>query len=290
MIIGYNEATGKGCSTLEQDLCLCEDAGFDTIEIRLDMLAEYLKAHTVDDLAAFFARSRIRPHAFNALYTYPRLFGPKDDADRREALLGEFRLGCEVGRAIGSEYFIIVPPLQRNPDDGPFIGTREDTHRNCVRILNVLSGMAEPYHMKLCFELVGFERSSVRTVKEADAIVRAVGRPNVGFVFDSYNIYLNGGLNDFSAILKVQPEKIFAVHINNADDVPAKQRGQDKRRFCDEGVVNLRGFLSALKQTGYDGMVSIETFRPEYWNWPPKRVIDEAYRTTRRCLEQCGVL
>lgn len=38
--------------------------------------------------------------------------------------------------------------------------------------------------MNLCFELVGFERSSVDR-GEADAIVRAATRDNVGFVFDS---------------------------------------------------------------------------------------------------------
>ena len=38
MLISYNEACAKDCSTLEQDLELCERAGFDCIELRLDML------------------------------------------------------------------------------------------------------------------------------------------------------------------------------------------------------------------------------------------------------------
>ncbi len=50
MKIGYNEATAKDCSTLEKDLELCEKYGFDYIEIRLDMLKDYLKTHTSDDL------------------------------------------------------------------------------------------------------------------------------------------------------------------------------------------------------------------------------------------------
>ena len=103
MFISYNEACARDCSTLEQDLVLCEKAGFDYIEIRLDMLTDYLKRHTVEELAAFFCTSRLKPHAFNALYLYPEFLSEGDDEARQKELLEEFRLGCEVGRAIGRQ-------------------------------------------------------------------------------------------------------------------------------------------------------------------------------------------
>ena len=65
--LGYNEATCKEHSTVENDLLLCEKYGYDYIELRLDMLQEYLKTHTVDDLKAFFAKSHIKPFAFNSI-------------------------------------------------------------------------------------------------------------------------------------------------------------------------------------------------------------------------------
>lgn len=290
MLLSYNEACARDCSTLEQDLTLCEQAGFDFIEIRLDMLHDYLTRHTITDLADFFRSSRLRPHAINALYLYPEFLSKTDDPIRQAALLEEFYLGCQVGQAIDSHYFIIVPPLQRDPKGGPFTGNWADTFQNCVRILNVLSELAEPYGMNLCFELVGFDRSSVRTVAQADAIVRAVNRPNVGFVFDSYNLYLYDGSNDFSALAQVQQEKIFAVHLMSGDDVPTAQRGQDKRCFCGCGVVDTDAFLQQLKALGYNGMVSVETFRPEYWQKSPEWVIRQAYNTTRAALLQNGCL
>ena len=286
MLISYNEACARDCSTLEQDLVLCEKMGFDYIEIRLDMLVEYLRHHTVKDLVHFFQNSHLKPHAFNALYLYPEFLGEHDDSERQKALLQEFQLGCEVGKAIGSHHLIVVPPLQRDPTGGPYKGAWEDTYKNCVRILKELSCHAKPYEMNLCFELVGFDRSSVRTIEQADAIVRAVDKNNVGFVFDSYNIYLNGGNNDFSAIKKVNPEKIFACHLMSADDVPAEERGQDKRCFCGQGVVDTDAFLQVLKQVGYEGMISVETFRPEYWTKNPEWVIFNAYQTTCTALVQ----
>ena len=144
--------------------------------------------------------------------------------------------------------------------------------------------------MKLCFELVGLRKSCVRSIEAADRIVRAVDEDNAGFVFDSYNIHLNGHCNDFSAIKNVQPEKIFAVHLMSADDVPESEMGQDKRCFAGTGVVDTDSFLQTLKCCGYDGMVSVETFRPEYWAKTPEWVIENAYRTTREALEENGCL
>jgi len=290
MKTGYNEAAAKGCSTLEKDLELCEKSGFDYIEIRLDMLRTYLESHTVGDLKNFFAHSHLKPHAFNALYTYSELFGEDDDPEKQKAVMEDFMLGCKVGKEIGSHYFIIVPPMREGSYATPFLGSWEDTFQNCVRILKKLSDIASEYEMNLCFELVGAPRCSVRSVEQADKIVRAMNRDNVGFVFDSCNIYMNGRLNNFDVIKTVDPKKIFAVHINNADDVPENEMGPDKRCFCDHGAIDLDNYLSVLKEVGYDDMVSIETFRPEYWKKDAEWVIREAYRTTCEVLRKNNCL
>ena len=95
MLVSYNEACAKDCSTLEKDLELCEKAGFDCIEIRLDMLTDYLTRHTVEELASFFKTSRLRPHAFNALYLYPEFLSERDDAEKQAALLAAVNIGRE---------------------------------------------------------------------------------------------------------------------------------------------------------------------------------------------------
>lgn len=288
MKIGYNQATAMNCSTLEQDLVLCEANGFDFIELRLDMLHHYLEKHAIEELKHFFQHSRIKPHALNALYTFSGFFDGSN-SEQEKTLVEEFLWGCKIAQEIGSEYFIIVPPLQRDPNGGPFIGSQEDNFNNAVRILTHLSDLAKPYNIKLCFELVGFNRSSVRTVEQAWEIVKTVDKDNVGLVLDSYNLYLYNRLNDFSVMKKVDVNKIFAVHINNGDDAPDNELSQALRRFCDHGVVNLQNFLTTLKEMNYEGMVSIETFRPEYWEKSPEWVISEAFKTTKQIMVDCGV-
>ena len=65
--LGYNEATCKENSTVERDLALCEKYGYDYIELRLDMLKDYIQTHTVEDLKAFFAKSHLRPVAVGSI-------------------------------------------------------------------------------------------------------------------------------------------------------------------------------------------------------------------------------
>ena len=55
-------------------------------------------------------------------------------------------------------------------------------------------------------------------------------------------------------------------------------------------MVDIGNFLENLRETGYDGMVSIETFNPDYWGKDPAWVINTAYRTTREALVQNGCI
>ena len=286
MYISYNEACGLGCSTLEKDLELCEKAGFDYIEIRFDMLMEYLRTHKAEDLAGFFASHHLKPHAFNALYLYPEFLGKDDDKKRRTFLMGQFLFACDIGKRIGNHHMIVVPPFLEGPNYSAFPGTEKERDENCIRMLRELGPIAGEYGMKLCFEPVGFPRSSVRNIQHARQIVETVSMDNVGYVFDAYNIYLYNGKNEFEVMKTVDKNKIFAVHVNSADDVPERERAQERRCFPGQGVVDMDRFLGVLKEIGYTGMCSIETFRPEYWERTPEWVVEQAYETTRRVMER----
>lgn len=290
MRIGYNQATARDCSTLENDLRLCEKLGFDEIEIRTDKLREYLVRHSMDELKAFFAASRLKAGPMNAFYLYPEFLSDRDDPARSQALLDEILLGLWAAREIGSTGMIVVAPLQRDPKGGPYRGEWDETYRECVRMLRILSDMFAFYNVRICFELVGFNRSGVRTIEQANAIITAVDRENVGLVLDSYNIYLYDQNNDFSSILSVPPGKIFDAHLVDADAVPVAEMGQDKRCFPGLGCVDTTNFLHNLRKAGYDGAAFVETFRPEYWAKDAEWVLGEAYRTTRDVMAGAGVL
>lgn len=289
MKISFNESTAKGCSTLAQDLEICNDIGFDFIEIRLDMLKDYLRTHSERELKQFFADHRIQPHAINALYTYRELLSKDDTAARREALMEEFLFGCKIAEQIGSHAFIVVPPMSADPRV-PYADTQENIREDCIRIMRKLAEVSGDYGVNICFELVGTPKCSVRTVPFAVDIVNEIDRANVGYAFDPCNIFGYHKLNDFSQMALADVKKIFAVHINDYDDVPESELAPPARCFCGQGVLNLSNYLDVLKRMGYQGMVSIETFRPEHYARRPEDVIAEAYLTTKATLEKAGCL
>lgn len=68
MKLAFNQATTLENSTLEKDLELCEQQGYDYIEIRtMDKLPEYLETNTMADLKNFFDTHQLKPLALNAL-------------------------------------------------------------------------------------------------------------------------------------------------------------------------------------------------------------------------------
>ena len=74
MKIGFNEATARDCSSLEKDILLCDAVGFESIELRIDMLKTYLENHTKAQLTTLLNSVRVRPVNLNAVYPYEELF------------------------------------------------------------------------------------------------------------------------------------------------------------------------------------------------------------------------
>ena len=98
--LGFNEATCKENSDVARDLALCEKYGYDYIELRLDMLNnKYFKTHTIADLQTFFAKSHLKPFAFNSIENIN--FNTPEQWDK---LVELFTFGCEVAQAIGNKY------------------------------------------------------------------------------------------------------------------------------------------------------------------------------------------
>ena len=106
MKIGFNEATALECKgqSLIADLEACEKYGFDYIEIRFDCIKDYLKEHTLEELADWFKNHRLKPWAYNTLI----FFNQRDEAGVKE-IDEETEFIMEVSKAIGMKMLITVP-------------------------------------------------------------------------------------------------------------------------------------------------------------------------------------
>ena len=270
-----NEATCKENSTLEQDLLLCEKYNYDYIEIRLDMLIDYLKEHELEELKDFFRTSRVKPYAFNSIENIN--FCTQNEWQKIEEL---FTFACTVGQKIGVSYIIVVPTVSKAMIDKSEQEIFEDSVKNLYR----LSYIAQQYNMNIAFEPIGNKQWCVRNLKQCMAIIDAVNRDNVGVALDAFNLFLYNKLQNINELDLVPLNKIFVYHIDDSEDLPLEKLDHCHRLFPGDGVIPLSEIAHKLHKKGYKGIASVELFRPEYWRMNPDDVFRLAAEKTYKFL------
>jgi 2-keto-myo-inositol isomerase len=262
-------------SSVEQDLRLCEQYGYEYIELRLDMLKKYFEKNTAKDLASFFSSSRLKPYAFNSIENINFC-----TAEQWRALTELVKFACEVSAEIGNPYLIIVPTM--GPD--MHLKTGQEVFDDSIRAINTLADIAKPYGVKLAFEPIGDKRWCVRSLDQALEIVRAVNRDDAGLALDSINLFLYNRLENIDTIDDVPLEKLFVYHIDDCEDLPLGTLDHCHRLYPGDGVIPLDAISGKLRAKGYTEMCSVELFRPEYWELEPEIVIGTAAEKARRFL------
>ena len=88
----------------------------------------------------------------------------------------------------------------------------------------------------------------------------------------------------FAAIDTLKPEKLFIFHINDAEDLPKAELTDAHRLYPGTGILPIQEIKQHFDKIGYDRMVSIEIFRPEYWDLDPFEVAKKAKAATEKVL------
>ncbi|MYL51461.1 2-keto-myo-inositol isomerase [Halobacillus litoralis] len=266
MKLCFNQATTLENSNLEKDLKYCDKHGYDYIEIRsMDKLPEYLESHSLEELKTFFQDHHIKPLALNALV----FFNNRNEED----VLNEFKQMVETGSELGVQYIVAVPLVTEEKI------LLKDIEESAVKMLREFSNIAEPYGIKVALEFVGHPECTINTFEQAYDIVQKANRENVGLVFDCFHFHAMG--SSYEALKEADGQKIFILHIDDTEDFPIGLLRDEDRVWPGEGAIDLDGLLSTLKEIGYeDGVVSVELFRPEYYEMDAEEVIIKAKDTT----------
>lgn len=270
MKIALNGATTMHAD-LATDIKAASVAGYDLIEIWSAKLYEYLKNAGPSDLKALLLENGIEPYSINSIehITF------RNDADY-EAIKSECEELSRIASEIGCPYIVVVPG--KLPENAP----KEAIVEESVRVLKELGEIAGKYGISLAFEFLGQADCSVQTLDLCNEIVELTGRENIGNVIDSFHFY--AGNSKFDAIDSMRPEKLFIFHINDAEDLPKYQLTDAQRLYPGLGILPLREMKERFDAIGYDRMVSIEIFRPEYWEQDPFEVASKAKLATEEVL------
>jgi 2-keto-myo-inositol isomerase len=251
MLLAINGATTMK-ATLPQDIAAASAAGFKGLEIWAAKMDAYLETGSIEGLKALFDQAGLQPASINSIEFIT--FRPPDEYESIRARCQEL---SELAHLLDCDEIVVVP--SPTPESVAWKEIRDES----VRVLRELAQVAAPYGVQLAFEFLGFSWCSVRTLGQCWEIVQETDRSNVGLVIDTCHFYAGG--SELPTIDEVDPHKIHIFHINDVEERPLDTIEDAHRLLPGEGVIPLDDILTRLKQIGFDGLCSIELFRPEYW-------------------------
>jgi len=134
-----------------------------------------------------------------------------------------------------------------------------------------------PYHLRR-----KFSHEFIFTPGLMLELADAVGS-NVGLLVDVFHCHCAG--TTWEHLSQIPKDRIVLAHLNDAPYVPVAQVEDGNRVLPGEGVIDLPAFMAALRQTGYDGPVSLEVFNADLNAMPAAEAAKKAWQATARVVK-----
>ena len=273
MRLGFNGAT-TNTADLATDIRIAGQAGYDVIELRDNKMEDFLaNGGSLEDVRNMLQDAGVQPWTINAI-SYVGVGGEEGTAHAVERC----RELSRIAQAIGCPWVLVVPGATEGRSDQQVLHDTAATY-------GAMCDAAAEYGVSVAFEFMGFPWAAVRDVAGAWAVVQRANRPNTGIIIDTAHFY--AGDSTLESIGDVPPDKLVVLHINDVEGSVAKPDILDGHRlYPGEGILPLQDIISAVRATGWDGVLSVELFREEYWQRDPQTVANEARARTLAVWEQ----
>jgi sugar phosphate isomerase/epimerase len=146
--------------------------------------------------------------------------------------------------------------------------------RHAQRLRQVANILAD-HGLRLGLEYVGPKTSwsagrfpFIHTMAEMKDLLAEMNCPNAGFMLDSWHWYTAEETR--ADLVSLRNADVVCCHLNDAPPgIPVDQQRDNRRDLpAATGVIDLKAFLGALVEIGYDGPIMAEPFRPDLRNLP----------------------
>ena len=284
MKIGFNEGCNRFCEghSVLEDLALCEEHGFDYIDVQSECLDRELAAgkYTLEELGEFFRSHKLKMLSYNALV----FFNMKQTQAEKDAVMAQLDEIIRRCRILDCKMIVVVPSM-----DLPVKATVDEIRADAVAVLKEMVKKVEPHGIRLSLEFCGAPAMSINRFEYAYDIVKAVDSPLVGVTLDQF--HFNAMASGWDALEKADGRKIFVWHLNGAENMPcgAAYNTDEVRLWPGESgdCLDHKRFADTLKKIGFEGDVcTIEVFRPDYYKLSSEENIKKAAEVTRAHVEK----
>ncbi|MDR3639175.1 MAG: sugar phosphate isomerase/epimerase [Isosphaeraceae bacterium] len=229
--------------TAEHDVLLdqIKEIGFDSVEVPIFNVAD----------VAPYERLGKRLKSLGLGATAVTVMSPEanpisPDPVIRNAAVAYLDKVLACGAAFGCE--ILCGPLHSAIGHFSGQGPTEEEFKAGIETMSRAAEKAQGHGIRLGIEYLNrFEIYFLTTAAQTSRFVRAVNHPYLKMMYDSFHAHIEEK-NQAQAILSCKDETIH-VHISEND-----------RGVPGTGQVDWDSFFAGLKQSGYDGYVTIEAF------------------------------
>ena len=284
MINTLNPATIGGAPPLPEYIGLAQRHGFGGIEFSLDEAIQLGKDGGMERVRALFDEAGVQP----AVFGLPLDWRGGDAAFAEE--LARLKDKAQAAQRLGATRTgTWLPPAV---DDDP-LRFRNQARERFRQIAAVLGDC----NIRLGLEWVGPRtlRHGPQAMGKSEFIWNMPGlleliadidapHNNVGLLADAFHWFTTGA--DVADIDALHPAQIVHVHINDAPDKPRDAQIDRERLQPGDGVIDLRGFLGALKTIGYDGPVASEVLGSTLGALGPEAATAAAMAAVQRVMSR----
>ncbi len=267
----FNTITAGRHRSLEEIIRWSGQAGFTGLEIDQNHIAESLTRISIGELAARIADAGLATASIMAFNLAP--------LEEVAPGIARVREGAELARALGAPILLVYCatniPKEMSADEA--LNRAAERTANYAEVANPIAIGLEPIGRTT---LMGGPAAALKVAARS-------GQSNVGIVMDTFHFHLSQ-IPDVE-VRAIPREKLLLVHVNDAEDLPVEKLRDGHRLHVGQGVLPLVETFRTLNEIGYDGYLSIELFREEYWNQPVGQVVFEAKRSLDAVLTKAGL-
>lgn len=270
----------NGATTMPYDIItdikVSGEVSFEGIEIWLSKLHNFLnKGSKIEELINIIKKHDLKVASFCAIGGYMFL-NPIEFNKKLK----------ELERTLDLAYKLECNAIVICPDIPPPKLTQKEAIEIAGKTLKTLGDKCSQYNVKLGLEPLGMH-PFVPDIKTALKILKVTSHEHIGLTLDTFHMYKsNVPIND---IRLLSPKQIVIIHINDCEELPREKLTDANRLFPGEGIIPLTEFLKALKEIGYQGFLSVEIFRKEYWKLDPLTIAKKSKESLDRILRMINI-
>jgi sugar phosphate isomerase/epimerase len=148
-----------------------------------------------------------------------------------------------------------------------------------IAAFDALCAEGAEHGTRVGFELMPF--AMIDNLKDCLALVQGAGQENGGICLDLWHFFKLG--IPCSEVARIPLKYITSVELNDGTFTCPWSLHEDTinhRRLCGEGEFDVRGFITAVRKTGYAGPWGIEVLSEELRKLPLHELTTRAFNTT----------